>query len=362
MVNPQTANSHKLGLHLLGGGVTGAFFHFGVLAALDDHLSQKSNDFDVYTGVSAGSLVSAACAAGIPPQAVVEAMIKDDRGVFDIRRQDIYRFSAMDFGGEFLKFFWTIFYLIFLRIQNPQDAPSFFWGLKDSLPSGLFSLRYYEQWIRKFFEGKGMPLYFSQIAKELYIPAHDLDAASRTVFGGEGWKHIPISKAIAASSAIGIFFKPVQIENRFYMDGGLGNMAHLDIPAKAGAKLVIVVNPMVPIDNDNEKVAIKTVFEDKGRIKDKGLTYVYDQALRLGLSERVAHAIYHLGYQAPEVDVLLIQPDRDDPTMFLFNPMDFESRRQIVEYGYELTRKKLKANSELWRRTLDRHQITMVNV
>lgn len=355
-------NSNKIALHLLGGGVTGAFFHFGVLAALDDHLSRRSTDMDIYCGISAGSLVSAACAVGLTPQQVVEAILKDDREIFSIVRSDIYRFSLVDWGGEFLKFLWTLFYIIFLKFNSPSEAPSFFWGLKDALPSGLFSLRYYENWIKSFFENKDLPRFFSQIHRELYIPAHDLDSCMRVVFGSEGWKHIPLYKAIAASSAIPIFFKPIPIESRYYVDGGLGAMAHLDIPAESGAKLILLVNPMVPIDNDHSRVKIKTVFEEKGRIKDKGFTYVYDQGLRNEIYSRVHLAIHHLGYRNPDVDILLIEPDRDDATMFLFNPMDFDSRRQIVEYGYELTRRKLREQSELWRRTLDRHGITLLSI
>lgn len=361
-MSPPESARNKVGLHLLGGGVTGAFFHFGVLAALDDHLSRRSVDHDVFVGISAGSLVASAISVGLSPQDIVEAIMKDDQNVFRITREDIYRFSMVDWGGEFLKFLWTIFYLLFLKIQSPKEAPSFFWGLKDSLPSGLFALRYYESWIKNFFESKKLPSFFSQIEKELYIPTFDLDTCRRVVFGSEGWKHIPLYKAVSASSAIPIFFKPVQIENRFYIDGGLGSMAHLDISAGAGSKLIFLVNPMVPIDNDKPNVKIKTVFEDKGRIKDKGLTYIYDQGLRSELYQRIHAAIYHLGYRNPDVDILMIEPDRDDITMFLFNPMDFESRRQIVEYGYELACRKLKEQSELWKRTLDRHQITLVNV
>lgn len=352
----------KVALHLLGGGVTGAFFHFGVLAALDDHLSQKSVDADIFTGVSAGSLVASATANGLTPQRVVDAIMKDDRSVFSIRREDIYRFSLLDWSLESIKFLWTCFYLLFAKIQSPTDSPSLFWGLKDSLPSGLFSLRYYEQWIRQFYENKNLPCFFSQISKELYIPAHDLDSTRRVIFGSAGWKHIPTYKAIAASSAIPIFFKPVQIENRFYIDGGLGAMAHLDISAEAGANLIIVVNPMVPVDNTASAVKMKTVFEEDGSIKDKGLTYVYDQGLRSEIYGRVHTAVHYLGYRNPDVDILLIEPDRDDATMFLFNPMDFNARRQIIEYGYELTRRKLKEQSELWKRTLDKHQITVLHV
>jgi predicted acylesterase/phospholipase RssA len=286
--------------------------------------------------------------------------MKDDASIFQITREDIYRFSFVDWTAEVLKFVWTLFYLVFLKIQSPKEAPSFFWGLKDALPSGLFSMRYYEAWIKKFFEDKELPVFFSQIQKELYIPAYDIDSCRRIVFGSEGWKHVPLYKAITASSTIPIFFKPVNHEGRFYLDGGLGTMAHLDISTEAGSKLIFLVNPMVPVDNDNENVQIKTVFEDKGRIKDKGLTYVYDQAMRSELYQRIHTATYHIGYRHPDVDILMIEPDRDDATMFLFNPMDFESRRQIVEYAYELTCRKLREQSGLWKRTLDRHQITLV--
>jgi len=358
---PPPEKSHKIGLHLLGGGVTGAFFHYGVLAALDDHLSRKSHQYDIYTGVSAGALVASSVAVGLRPQDIVEGILKDDPLSFSIRREDIYRFSMLDWGAEVFKFLWTLFYILFLKVNSPKEAPSFFWGLKDSLPSGLFSMRYYESWIREFFEARKLPCFFSQIDKELYIPAYDIDRAKRIVFGSEGWKHVPLYKAITASSSIPIFFKPVEMEDRYYVDGGLGTMAHLDITASAGAKLVILINPMVPIDNDENKVQIKTVFEESGRIKDKGFTYIFDQTIRSELYQRIHSAIYHVGYRSPDLDILMIEPDRHDPTMFLFNPMDFDSRRQIVEYGYELTRRKLKEQSELWKRTLDKHQITLLS-
>jgi NTE family protein len=361
-LNQDSFKKRKVALHLLGGGVTGAFFHYGALAALDDHLSQKSVQADIFTGVSAGSLVASSTANGLTPQRIVDAIMKDDREIFMIRRSDIYRFSVRDLAAESLKFVWAFFYLLFSKVQDPMDSPSLFWGLKDSLPSGLFSLRYYENWIKEFYENKELPRFFSQISKELYIPAHDLDSTRRVIFGSAGWKHVPIYKAIAASSSIPIFFKPVQIEDRYYIDGGLGSMAHLDISAEAGAQLILVINPMVPVDNTHSNVKIQTVFDEAGNIKDKGLTYVFDQGLRSEIYGRVHTAIHYLGYRNPDVDILLIEPDKDDATMFLFNPMDFNSRRQIIEYAYELTRRKLKEQSELWKRTLDRHQITVLHV
>ncbi|MBN8555790.1 MAG: patatin-like phospholipase family protein [Deltaproteobacteria bacterium] len=352
----------KVSLNLLGGGITGAFFHFGVLAALDDHLSRKSVDYDVYVGTSAGSLVATYCALGVKPQEVVEAVLKEDRKFFHIKRRDIYRFSLIDWGTDFGKLLWTLFYWLYMKIEHSEDAPSFFWVLKDALPAGFFSMRYYENWISKQFKNHRLPSFFSELSKELYIPSYNLDACSRTVFGRPGFQHISFGKAITASSAIPIFFEPVSIEDRDFVDGGIGDMAHLDICASAKAELVIVINPMVPVRNDLESVKIKTVFDEKGKIRDKGFTYVFDQTLRLDLRQRLHQAIHHMGYEYPGVDVLLIEPDDTDPTMFLFNPMEFESRKQIVQYAYDLTKKKLRQHSELWSRTLDKHGITLVGV
>lgn len=358
----QTQGGSKVSLNLLGGGVAGAFFHFGALAALDDHLSRKSVNFDIYMGSSAGSLVAAICAVGLSPQVAVEEILTEKRGSFQMQRRDIYRFSILDWSKEFLKFWWTLFYLAYLRIENPAEAPSFFWGLKDSLPAGLFSMRYYEAWIKRTFEANKMPLFFTELQRELFIPAFDLDTNQRVVFGKPPFQHIPFSKAVTASSTIPMFFAPTEIEGRFYVDGGLGEMAHLDITASAGAQLIILVNPMVPIRNDMDRVQIKTVFESKGRIRDKGLTYVFDQCLRNEIRQRVHVSLRHMAYLYPGVDVLLIEPGQDDPSMFLFNPMDFEARKQIVQVGYEVTQKILKAHSERWKRVLDRHSITLVGV
>ncbi len=354
--------SPKVSLNLLGGGVTGAFFHFGALAALDDHLSRKAIDYDIHVGTSAGSLVSALTSVGLKPQTAFEAILKEDHGIFDISRRDIYRFSVVDWSGEVLKFFWTLFYLVYMKLDHPDEAPSFFWGLKDSLPAGFFSMRYYKSWIKQLFDRCELPHFFSQMSKELYIPAYDLDSGKRTVFGTPGFKHIPFYDAVTASSAIPIFFQPVEIEGRSYVDGGLGDMAHLDIAASHQANLIILINPMVPVRNDLESVKIRTVFEEKGRIRDKGFTYVFDQSLRNEWRLRVHAAMNYLGYVFPGVDILLIEPDDDDPTMFLYNPMEFESRKQIAEYSYELTRRKLRQHAELWKRTLDRHGITIVGI
>lgn len=356
------AQRTRVALHLLGGGVTGAYFHYGALAALDDHLSLKVNQYDIFTGISAGSLPATMAAVGLSPQIAVQSIIGEKGGPFHIERKDIYRFSLGKWLREIGKALWTFIYLVYLKLEHPGEAPSFFWGLKDALPSGLFSMKYYEAWIKKTFEKNGFPLFFTQLQRALLIPAYNLDSGKLTVFGSEGFKHIPFSKAVTASSAIPIFFEPVEIEDRSYVDGGLGDAAHLDVSADAGADLIILVNPMTPVRNDLDSVKLKTVFDEKGKLADKGFTYVYDQCLRNDIRQKVQKSIRYMGYVHPHVDVLLIEPDDTDPTMFSYNPMDFDSRRQIVEFAYNLTKKKIQENAELWRQTLDKHQITLTGL
>ena len=43
---------------------------------------------------------------------------------------------------------------------------------------------------------------------------------------------VPLSHAVAASSAIPLFFRPVRIEGRDYIDGSVGKVAHLDLAIK----------------------------------------------------------------------------------------------------------------------------------
>jgi len=52
---------------LAGGGVIGGMYEVGALAALDELPGFRANDFDLYVGSSAGSVVGALMANGVRP-------------------------------------------------------------------------------------------------------------------------------------------------------------------------------------------------------------------------------------------------------------------------------------------------------
>ena len=65
----------KTALVLAGGGLTGAVYEIGALRAIDDLLIDRTvNDFDIYVGTSAGSLVASFIANGLSPEEMLQVI------------------------------------------------------------------------------------------------------------------------------------------------------------------------------------------------------------------------------------------------------------------------------------------------
>src|ERR671918_2609544 len=65
----------KTALVLGGGGFTGAVYEIGALRALDLlSVNRTVNDFDVYVGTSAGSLVASLTANGVTPEEMMRVV------------------------------------------------------------------------------------------------------------------------------------------------------------------------------------------------------------------------------------------------------------------------------------------------
>ena len=64
----------KVAFCLAGGGIEGLLYELGVVQALNDMLLERTaNDFDMYFGISAGSIVATALAFGIESQELIDA-------------------------------------------------------------------------------------------------------------------------------------------------------------------------------------------------------------------------------------------------------------------------------------------------
>ena len=67
------------------------------------------------------------------------------------------------------------------------------------------------------------------------------------IFGEKGWRDISIPQAVTASSAAPIYFCPVRIEGRDYVDAGIGRPAFFDLAVAKQVDLLVMINPMARI-------------------------------------------------------------------------------------------------------------------
>src|SRR5205823_13177662 len=126
-------------------------------------------------------------------------------------------------------------------------------GLAELLPSGLYTGSGIERYVRTVLSDPDRCDDFRLLENELYLSATDLDTCERIVFGADGWDDIPISRAVRASTALPMIYKPVEIKDRELVDGGIVSTTNIDIAVEAGARFVVVVNPLVPYVNDFAK-------------------------------------------------------------------------------------------------------------
>ena len=177
----------KVGLALGGGGPKG-LAHIGVIKALVEH----NIPIDYIAGTSAGSIVGAFYAAKKDIGQVEDYIVK--------------------------KKWWDIVSLL----GDP------------SLREGLLQGKRAHHFIESFLSPE---LTFA----ELYIPfqAVAVDISSGKAVGLHSGN---VSKAVLASCAIPMVFKPVEIEGAYYIDGGITSPVPVDTARKMGADIVIAVN------------------------------------------------------------------------------------------------------------------------
>ena len=138
---------------------------------------------------------------------------------------------------------------------------------------------------------------------------------------------MPISRAVAASTALPMVYKPVEIKGRQLVDGGIRSTTNVDIAVERGAKFVVVVNPLVPYVNDFQKVIPTMLGSRVRRVADMGFPQIGYQAFKLLAHQRLHEAVAHWQEKYPGVDIILIEPDPNDELMFETNIMNFTQAR-----------------------------------
>ena len=150
-------------------------------------------------------------------------------------------------------------------------------------------------------------------------------------------------------------YSPVRINDREMIDGGIVSTTNLDIAVEAGAKLVIVINPIVPFVNDFSQTVKTLSGERPRRVTDMGFPAIGYQAFKLVTHQRLHELAKHWEKRYPGVDIVLIEPESTDELMFQTSMMNFASRVEIARHGFESVTQHLAGEYEHYREIAERH-------
>ncbi len=354
-----SAGRSTTALVLTGGGFTGAVYQIGALRALDLlGVNHSVNDFDIYVGTSGGAFINSLVANGARPQDLM--VLLDGQELPGYEPLDLGRLLKPNVRG-----------LISSSMRLPFEAGHIIkdialnlhrLSLTDALamvaelaPGGFYSLEGMREMLDKQLNRDGFSNDFRELAKELYIVATDLDTCEPVVFGEPGWDDVPISRATAASAALPLVYKGEVIRGREFVDGGLRSFANVETAIEKGAQLVVIVNSIVPFYND------RLVSPEPGkrprRVSEMGLTHVGTQMFKCLVWNAMHERMEHWRNRHPDVDFILIEPQRNDELMFGTQIMNVSQRVQIARHGFESVTSQLSSDFEHYREVCARHDI-----
>ena len=323
----------KTALVLGGGGFTGAVYEIGALRALDLlSVNRSVTDFDVFVGTSAGSFVAAMVANGVSPEEMMRVLDRQAPTPFpEIALGTLLSLNLRELTSKAVAFPWRLAKLGWnlARHVGQVSALDVVLGIAEGLPSGFYSGEGVEDYVRRVLDDDGRTDDFRRLERQLYITATDLDTCERVVFGADGYTDVPISTAVRASTALPMVYAPVRVGDRELVDGGLMSTTNLDLAVEAGARLVVVVNPLVPYVNEARR--------DNPlhpRVSDMGFPQIGYQAFKLMTYQRLHDIRQRWEDRYPGVDFVLIEPDPSDELMFRTSVMDYGSRVQIASHGF----------------------------
>ena len=327
----------KRALALGGGGFTGYLFEIGALTALDDLFEDgmTMNDLDLYVGVSAGAAAASLIANGVKPQEILETNLSGTRPYYFDHRNV---FSPAI--GEGLKTVWRVtrqlvpLLKLYVRHYREMTSIDLLDKAQDALPSGIYTLEPFAKYLAGFFKARGLSDTFAGLSKELYIPAIDLETGDGVIFGDKSWRDVPISLAVTASSAVPIYFCPVRIQGRDYIDAGIGRMAFFEVAVQKDVDFMIMINPMARAPHNGSSDGQPAVGKVASRMRDRGFLSIGEQASRINFDARFSQALERFQRDYPEKEVLVISPVENDALLFERSFLSYRDRIHLLRAGY----------------------------
>jgi NTE family protein len=255
--------------------VIGLAYHAAALAAMEHDLGWDPRSADVIVGTSAGSVIGALLRRGVPASdlaaVTVGAEVLDSPPGTAEALADRPEFPPVRLGS----------FLGRPRLPHPSLIASWVrrpWRLDplsaliSVLPDGTLDLAEHTSAIDDAL-GEAWP------EDDLWVCTVRQDDLRRIVFGRDVTG--PLAGAVSASCAVPGYFRPVTIDGRTYVDGGVRSPTNADVLRRSELDLVVIVSPMSGRDlglfglgNVVRRRAKRTVQAERERLERAGIPSV----------------------------------------------------------------------------------------
>ena len=332
---PRKPRTSRVGVAIAGGGPTGGMYELGALRALDDVLDGVDlTQLDVYVGVSSGAFLAAGLANGLSTTEMCRIFVTGESDSVKFRPETFLRPAFGEYAKRIAGLPGIVRGWVSDLVRKPletnwTDVLGRFGAL---IPTGVFDNEGVEVFLREVFEAYGRSNDFRKLPRRLYVVAVELDTGETVRFGAKGLDHVPISRAVQASSALPGLYPPVVIDGRFIVDGALRRTLHASVAMEEGMDLVLGLNPLVPYD-----AALAARSGGTQRLVDGGLPTVLSQTFRTILKSRMQVGLDKYQQQYPATDLVLFEPNPDDGAMFFTNVFSYDSRLDLTAHAYRAT-------------------------
>lgn len=231
----------RRGLVLGAGGVLGASWTIGALAAVEEHLGFDPRTADVLIGTSAGSVLVSALACGVS----VEELLAHQRGEGTDSR--IAFDPDRDSGGALPPLprpFPSSPRGMLHTAMHPRSK-TMMGALAAVLPKGRANLDVLGRLVDGVLpEGGWAP------HPATWIVAAEHDTGRRVAFGRDRAPACDLRQAVMASCAIPGWYAPVRISGVHYVDGGVCSPTSVDLVEHLDLDELVVLSPMTSMTYD----------------------------------------------------------------------------------------------------------------
>jgi predicted acylesterase/phospholipase RssA len=355
-----TASSYRFGLALAGGGPLGAFYEVGTLHAIAESFEGYDlTSLDMYVGVSSGAMIAAGLVNGFDTADMGLVFIHNASPEYPVRPGLFLRPALR----EYLKRIRAVPGMTTDILKQYLLDPGKNWAeaidpLGRLLPTGLCDNQPFERFLASMFTGPGRTNDFRELRRSLYIVATELNGGCSVRFGEPGFDHVPISRAIQASTALPGLYPPVEIDGQTYADGALMRTMNASLLLDEGADFVVCLNPLVAFDASSAPRRYGQERKDLDLTRG-GLPVVLSQTFRAMIQSRMLVGMRNYKDDYPHTDVLLFEPDRGDDELFFKNVFRYADRKRLAEHAYQRTRRDLARQADALEPLLARHGIRL---